>query len=159
MSVKRASRAAHAIRYVHTNIVARNWKELASFYEKALGCRRKPPERDLRGAWLDAATSLRGARVRGVHLRLPGYDADGPTLEIFQYGKAPRAARASINRPGLAHTAFAVKDVARALARVERCGGGRVGEVVSTEVAGVGRIAFVYARDPEGNIIELQRWG
>jgi hypothetical protein len=25
-------------------------------------------------------------------------------------------------------------------------------------VAGVGRLVFVYASDPEGNLIELQKW-
>jgi catechol 2,3-dioxygenase-like lactoylglutathione lyase family enzyme len=157
VSARRA--AAVGIRYVHTNIVARDWTSLAAFYVKALGCRRKPPERDLRGAWLEAATSLKGARLRGVHLRLPGYGDDGPTLEIFQYEKMPRGGAAAVNRPGLGHLAFAVKDVGRALARVERCGGGRAGAPVRAEIAGVGSIEFVYARDPEGNVIELQKWG
>jgi hypothetical protein len=37
-------------------------------------------------------------------------------------------------------------------------GGGLVGEVASAEVPGVGLLTFVYAADPEGNIIELQAW-
>jgi predicted enzyme related to lactoylglutathione lyase len=64
-----------------------------------------------------------------------------------------------LNRPGFAHIAFAVKNVAKALEKVERHGGGRAGQVVSTAIEGVGSINFVYARDPEGNIIELQKWG
>jgi hypothetical protein len=33
-----------------------------------------------------------------------------------------------------------------------------LGEIVSVEVAGAGWITFAYATDPEGNLIELQRW-
>ena len=146
------------IRYAHTNIVARDWKSLAAFYVRALGCKRVLPERDLRGDWLDRATSLRGAHLRGIHLRLPGHGPSGPTLEIFQYDWMVKAGRGIINKPGLAHTAFAVRDVREALRKIERLGGGRVGEPVDAEIAGVGHIDFVYARDPEGNIIELQRW-
>jgi len=37
-------------------------------------------------------------------------------------------------------------------------GGGTVGEIATAEVKGVGLLHVVYARDPEGNIVELQRW-
>ena len=37
-------------------------------------------------------------------------------------------------------------------------GGSTVGDVVTTQVDGVGFLRVVYARDPEGNIIELQKW-
>jgi predicted enzyme related to lactoylglutathione lyase len=147
------------VRFVHTNIVARDWKSLALFYVRVFGCRRKPPERDLSGRWLDQITSLRNARIRGIHLSLPGYGDDGPTLEIFQYAKSRPSGIPAVNRPGFAHIAFAVDDVRRALAKVERHGGGRVGSLVKTAVEGVGPIELVYARDPEGNIIELQKWG
>jgi catechol 2,3-dioxygenase-like lactoylglutathione lyase family enzyme len=148
-----------SITYVHTSIVARDWKALSQFYIEALGCRRKPPERDLRGAWLDSATSLRGAHIRGIHLRLPGFGADGPTLEIFQYAREKSGGHAATNRCGYSHLAFDVSNVARALEKIERLGGGRVGKVVRAEIENVGHINFVYARDPEGNIIELQKWG
>jgi catechol 2,3-dioxygenase-like lactoylglutathione lyase family enzyme len=147
-----------ATRYVHTNIVARDWRALARFYVEVLGCAPKPPERDLAGAWLDRVTATSGARIRGIHLSLPGYAGDGPTLEIFQYAAGPEAGMPLVNRPGLGHLAFAVENVAETLAAVEAAGGGRVGELVSGDVPGVGPIVLVYARDPEGNIIELQRW-
>ena len=146
------------VKYVHTSIVARDWKSLSRFYIKALGCTRKPPERSLKGAWLDNATSLKGAHIRGIHLTLPGYGADAPTLEIFQYSRERTSGASSTNKVGYSHIAFAVQDVAKALERIERHGGGRVGKLVTSEIKGVGKINFVYARDPEGNIIELQKW-
>jgi len=148
-----------SVTYVHTSIVARDWRNLAQFYIKALACKRKPPERNLKGEWLDRATSLEGAHIEGIHLTLPGCGADGPTLEIFQYSRERKGSSTSTNKVGYSHIAFAVQDVAKALEKVERHGGGRVGEVVSAEIEGVGQINFVYARDPEGNIIELQKWG
>jgi predicted enzyme related to lactoylglutathione lyase len=58
----------------------------------------------------------------------------------------------------LSHLAFRVNDVTTALQVVLSAGGSRLGEVVSFEVPGAGVITFTYARDPEGNIIELQSW-
>jgi len=146
------------IRYVHTNLVARDWRKLAKFYVEVFGCKPKPPERDLRGDWLDDLTSLKNARVKGVHLILPGFSGVGPTLEIFQYSKIKKHGAPGINQPGFAHIAFAVHDVKHMVGRVKRHGGGTVGKLVSTIIDGVGAINVVYARDPEGNIIELQKW-
>ena len=55
------------------------------FYVEVFGCEPVPPQRDQQGAWLDTATSLSGAHLQGMHLRLPGGELDGPTLEIYSY--------------------------------------------------------------------------
>ncbi len=146
------------VRYVHTNIAARDWKLLADFYCDVLGCVRVGHERDLSGADVDAGVGVPGARIRGVHLLLPGHGASGPTLEIFRYdpsvadGTAP-----SIRRPGLGHLAFGVDDVASTRARVLAAGGRAVGELVRT-MSGAKVVEWCYVTDPEGNGIELQRW-
>ncbi len=147
-----------SIKYVHTNLVARDWKKLARFYIEVFGCKPKPPERNLKGDWLDELTSLRNVQVSGIHLHLPGFDELGPTLEIFQYSKSRKQPAPEINQPGFAHIAFAVHNVKQMLTKVKRHGGSSVGNLVSTTIEGVGRINLVYARDPEGNIIELQKW-
>jgi len=51
-----------------------------------------------------------------------------------------------------------VDDVDEALQAVIAAGGSTVGNIVTTEVDGVGVLQVVYARDPEGNIVELQKW-
>jgi predicted enzyme related to lactoylglutathione lyase len=145
-------------RFVHTNIIAQDWKRLARFYQQVFGCLPVPPERHLAGEWLEAATGVPDARIQGIHLRLPGYGDEGPTLEIFQYNERVARTRTAINRPGLGHIAFAVADVETARKAVLDAGGGSVGEVVSVEIAEAGAITFVYLTDPEGNIIELQHW-
>jgi len=143
------------MRYAHTNVVARDWRRLAAFYESALGCVPMPPERDLDGDWLARGTGVEGAALKGVHLRLPGASA---TLEVFEYADAVDRPAAMPNERGWGHLAFAVEDVAATLEDVLAHGGARLGEIVSREVAGAGTVTFVYARDPEGNVIELQRW-
>jgi predicted enzyme related to lactoylglutathione lyase len=145
-------------RYVHTNVVARDWRALAAFYERAFGCVRVPPERDYRSPALDAGTGLRDAHLTGVHLRLPGSGDQGPTLEIYAYDELLDRPAAGINRPGFGHLAFEVDDVTAALAEVRAYGGDAVGEIVTLTTATGGRVTWVYATDPEGNVVELQSW-
>jgi len=145
-------------KYVHTNLIARDWKRLVQFYRDVFGCERKGPERDLSAAWLDRVNAVPNARLRGVHLRLPGYHDDGPTLEIFSYDQMIERGEPKSNECGFGHIAFAVENVDQAPQAVIAAGGGAVGEVATGEVAGAGRIRLVYARDPEGNIVELQNW-
>ena len=147
-----------ATKYVHTNITASDWKRLANFYEKVFGCRPVPPERNQSGAWLGRATGASGAALRGVHLRLPGYGEHGPTLEIFTYTEMKEKPSPAANRQGLGHLAFSVDDVDAVREEVLARGGRDLGAVTETEVEGVGMLRFIYMTDPEGNILELQRW-
>jgi len=144
-------------RFVHINIVARDLKRLSGFYRKVFGCTPVPPERDFKGGWLDTATGIKNAHIRGEHLRLPGTGEDGPTLEIFQYEEEKEGPK-EVNCTGFAHIAFSVDDPVAVLETVIAEGGGQVGDPVTFGVQGVGTIVFVYAKDPEGNIIELQKW-
>jgi catechol 2,3-dioxygenase-like lactoylglutathione lyase family enzyme len=147
-----------AATFVHVNLVARDWRALARFYQEVLGCEPLLPERDLHGPWLEAATALPHARLRGQHLRLPGYADGGPTLEIFQYEPAGAHPSVAVNRAGLGHLAFAVDDVEAACQAVVDAGGTMVGRIVSPDVPGAGRVTFAYVTDPEGNVVELQCW-
>src|SRR5690242_18585856 len=56
-----ADPARPLMRYVHTNLVARDWRRLADFYVNVFRCAVAGPERDLHGDWLDTATALSGA--------------------------------------------------------------------------------------------------
>jgi predicted enzyme related to lactoylglutathione lyase len=89
---------------------------------------------------------------------LPGYDADGPTLEIFSYDQLIESGLPAANQCGFAHIAFAVDDVDQALEAVIVAGDGAVGKIATAAVDGVGMLRVVYARDPEGNVVELQKW-
>lgn len=146
------------IKFVHTNIIAKNWKKLARFYIDVFDCEPVYPERDLSGEWIGKLTRIDGAGIRGMHLRLPGYE-DGPTLEIFQYNRfSPKENEPLINDQGFAHIAFHVTDVEGVLNRLLAAGGRKYGEMVEKNIQGLGTLKVIYARDPEGNIIEIQNW-
>lgn len=146
------------VKFTHTNIIAKDWEKLARFYMHVFGCEPVYPERDLSGAWLDRAAHLKGVRIRGVHLRLPGY-VDGPTLEIFTYNRQiGNKELPTIDKPGFAHIAFHVEDVRLVCDKLLQNGGSMLGEIVETQIQGVGLLTFAYTRDPEGNIIEIQNW-
>ena len=48
------------VRFGHVNVIATDWRRLAAFYTEVFGCEFVPPERDISGPVLEAAT---GARV------------------------------------------------------------------------------------------------
>jgi len=145
-------------RYVHTNLIARDWRALARFYETHFGCVPVPPERDYAGSELEAGTGLPSARLSGIHLRLPGHGADGPTLEIFTYEPQSERGVSALNRPGFGHIAFSVESVAQARDELLGAGGGAVGAIVTLATSAGARVTWCYVTDPEGNIIELQSW-
>ena len=145
-------------RFGHVNIIARDWRALSRFYQDVFGCTPVPPERDYRSDDLDAGTGLHDAHLTGVHLRLPGLGADGPTLEIYNYESLESRPATAVNRPGFSHIAFAVANVEAARKEVLAAGGQAIGETVTLQTATGARVTWCYLTDPEGNIIELQSW-
>lgn len=145
-------------RYVHTNIIAQNASKLINFYKTVFHCQSINETRDLRGVWLDRLTGLNGAYIIGEHLLFPGYGDEHPTLKIFSYNTQKETVSAEINRPGIAHIAFEVDDVEATLAEIISAGGSNLGELVTAAYPDDLEAVFVYAQDPEGNIIELQSW-
>jgi len=146
------------VRFGHVNVTSPDWRRLAAFYTDVFGCEFVPPERDIKGEHLDAATGLSGAHLTGAHLRLPGYGADGPTIEIFSYDELEEHPGTEVARAGWGHIAFQVPDVPAAVEAVREAGGRRVGEVITTRTADGRQVTWCYATDPDGNIVELQAW-
>jgi predicted enzyme related to lactoylglutathione lyase len=145
-------------KYVHTNLIAEDWRALSKFYQEIFGCIPVPPERDCQGEMLDAGTGISGARLHGVHLLLPGFGNNGPTLEIFTYTPQENRANTIVNRPGFVHIAFQVDDVIEARSIVVNAGGKPAGDVVTLTIATGAKVTWCYLTDPEGNLIELQSW-
>jgi catechol 2,3-dioxygenase-like lactoylglutathione lyase family enzyme len=146
------------IRYVHTNLIAKDWKKLADFYIHVLECKPVLPERHLSGDWIDNLTGIPDVKVRGMHLSLPGF-GNGPTLEIFEY--SPESVDTDIkhiNRKGFGHIAFHVDSVEEILKIILAYGGSQLGEVIKKDYGGIGILTAVYVTDPEGNFIEIQNW-
>lgn len=146
------------IRYAHTNLIADDWRALAKFYVEVFDCVPVSSERDHHGPHTDDLTAMLGARIQGRHFRLPGHGENGPTLEIFTYATNAPHPPTELHRPGFQHLAFEVPDVERKREEVLARGGRDLGKLVTIDIAGAGRLTLVYMTDPEGNIIELQRW-
>lgn len=146
------------ITFAHVNIITDNWRKLADFYIAVFDCIPLYPERDLKGDWLDKATRIPNAHFTGIHLALPGYNNQLPTLEIFQYDENEPDLPAATNRKGFGHIAFKVDNVQEILDKLLLHGGTQLGQLVETEVKNAGKLTFVYAQDIDGNIIEIQHW-
>ncbi|WP_395375320.1 VOC family protein [Marinicella sp. W31] len=146
------------IRYAHTNIISTHWKRLVAFYTDTFQCQTVPPKRKQSGDWLAQGTGVSNATLEGVHLRLPGHGPNSPTLEIYQYQETLDQAALQPNHRGFGHIAFEVSNLQQVVDTLLANGGSLCGQITHKKVPGVGNLSFVYARDPDGNIIELQTW-
>ena len=146
------------MKYMHTNILSKDWRKLADFYINVFDCKPTGRETNLFGDWLNKATDIENANLNGIQLTLPGYEKDGPTLEIFQYTKNLEKLNPIVaNREGYGHIAFQVDDVKLVLEKLISHAGIKLGEIGKKEFK-TGTLTCVYAKDPEGNIIELMNW-
>lgn len=144
------------IKYVHTNLIAKDWRELSQFYIDVFNCTPVYPERDLYGEWIDKLTDISDVRISGIHLRLPGCET---TLEIFKYEPSNLKSQDShINLQGFGHIAFHTDNVEELLDKLLQHGGSSLGDIVVKDFPGIGLLKVVYTRDPEGNYIEIQNW-
>jgi predicted enzyme related to lactoylglutathione lyase len=146
------------IKYVHTNLIAKDWKKLSEFYIEVFNCRPQYPERNLSGKWIEEMTNINNVKIRGIHLLLPGYE-DGPTLEIFEYEPDNlKSSEPMINEQGFGHIAFHVDAVEEIAEKLIKHGGKILSEVIEKDYGEIGFLTAVYAQDPEGNFIEIQNW-
>jgi catechol 2,3-dioxygenase-like lactoylglutathione lyase family enzyme len=143
------------IEYGHTNIITKDWKKLADFYSIVFECIPVPPERNLKGEWLNKGTGIKNAQLQGIHLRLPGHGESGPTLEIYQYSETIGCEKQLPNRQGFGHIAFQVDSVDEVVSNALKFGASKIGEVSKHHVENVGLLTFIYILDPDGNIIEI----
>ncbi|NQD56491.1 VOC family protein [Pseudomonas sp. CM25] len=145
------------MRFSHVNIVTKDWKRLSKFYMDVFGCVVEGPVRHLSGAEVSKGTGVANAHIDGVHLKLPGCTC-GPTLEIFEYDWQCVESVKLGNSRGITHLAFEVSDLEAVCSNIIRCGGSMLGRMSIVPVEGLGTCTFVYARDVDRNIIEVQSW-
>lgn len=146
------------VKYSHTNLITSDWKKTSKFYMDVFGCVPCGPIRQLSGKAVEDGTDVASANIEGIHLLLPGYGEDGPTLEIFQYRNMLAQPETRANSKGYTHIAFEVSNLDNTCQKVVKAGGWILGKLARQPVEGVGVCTFVYARDPERNIIEIQSW-
>ena len=146
------------MKYVHTNLVCRDVEKLAKFYREVFECKQEKPTSQIGGDWLDKGTGLTNGKIKLIGLTLPGYSDNGPVIEMFEYNQMiDNPGPIAPNSKGFGHLAFKVDDVSAVYEKVVKNGGSKIGELVEKEFKS-GILTFMYATDPEGNIIEIQSW-
>lgn len=146
------------MKFAHTNIICRDLDKIVGFYTTVFGCRKLGNETKMSGEWLEKGTQVKNAEARSINLELPGYDSNGPILEIFQYKEIVEdQLEPFANRKGFGHIAFKCENVKKTLDDVLSNGGCMLGELVEKEFK-TGTFTYAYILDPEKNIIEIQSW-
>ena len=72
------------LRYVHTNIIARDAARLIAFYKDTLGCKSIGQTRDLHGPWLDKLTGLPQTHITGEPCCCPATMQITPHWKFFR---------------------------------------------------------------------------
>jgi glyoxylase I family protein len=144
-------------RFRHVAIVAHDLTKLVDFYTQSLGFKVKR-RYEAKNANFQNGVGVPGAEAAVVHLTIPNSNVE---LEMFQFNAPLIDAPGSplpANQPGYRHMALIVDDLQAAYLELKAKGITFLSEPIThkepKEVAG---FQFVYFRDPEGNIVELNQ--
>ncbi|MEO1398171.1 MAG: VOC family protein [Pseudomonadota bacterium] len=143
-----------AVRIAHISLTALDAERLAAFHRTVFGFEDRRPPRRLRGENLSRGNGLADIGVQSFWLHLP--EAPQCFLEILQYDITQERPAPAVNAIGLGHIALTVANIHRAFEAILQHGGEKQGEI--TDLGSPDQpILVVYARDPEGNILELEQ--
>lgn len=141
------------MRFAQVKIVARDVASLTRWYVEVLGCDTVMAPAELDDPMLCRAMGAQsGSLVTLSMVRPPGQDDDGAIIEF--YSLSPQQTDWPF-RAGGGQVAFEVDDIDGLVGRILTSGGGLHGEVVDWVAPSGRRSRFVYANDPEGNIVDL----
>ncbi len=133
----------------HVGIVVGDMERALRFWRDIMGLE---PVADFweEGEFIDAVENLQGVKLHMIKLRAP----DGMLVELLQDHHHPTSPPSNndLCDRGIRHIAFTVADVDNAWVTLRREGC----EVLSKPVtAPDGKARIFFARDPEGNLIEM----
>lgn len=143
-------------KFRHIAIIVNDFDKMIDFYSKILGFE------VLRIFEIETEDFRKGvgisdAKAKVAHLSIPG---NGVEIEMFEYSqKRERMEDLSIaNAPGFRHMAFFVDNLEEAYESLKENGIEFYSEpILVKEPESVAGFRFVYFKDPEGNIIELNQ--
>ena len=134
----------------HISLSTGDMERLLGFYRDLLGLELLLDTQIADNPAFDHVVGLEGARARGVFLQ-----AGNAYIEIWHFkapvGKGPIGDR-PVNDAGLTHICFDIEDIEathRALAAA--------GVVFVSPPQHLGSVITCYARDPDGNLVELRQ--
>ena len=133
----------------HTSISTGNMDRLIAFYRDLLGVE-VVFETTFDGPEIEAITALPGAKGRVAMLRSANIH-----IELFEYANpvpAPHVPNRPVSNQGLTHLCFDVTDLPAEYERLTAAGV----EFHCPPIQLTRSVRTTYARDPDGNVIELQ---
>ncbi|MCJ8507642.1 VOC family protein [Rhizobium lemnae] len=138
----------------HINLVARNVETLAAFYVNVMGCIVFRELRTLSGEHVSRGNGVSKSEIRTIWLKFPHLER--PLLEIHEHKVMHHRDEPKVNEPGFGHLAFQMENVGDALRKIIDAGGAQIGQTTDFGTP-ANPYLIAYARDPEGNILELEQ--
>ena len=146
----------------HVNINTPDWKKLVQFYIDVFGFKLIPPIRDYHDEFLEIVSGMKDAGEQGAHIALPGYEMTGPTIEIFTHDIQTGTSSTQFNQKGFGHigiTVDSVEEVYELFEKLQQHGGNADGRIAQRYNPAMDKtLTLVFAKDPDGNIVEILNW-
>lgn len=144
----------NAMRLTHINLVARDAEALAEFYVNIMKCDVLRGPMTLSGEKVSRGNGLSNSKIRTIWLKFP--ELEHPFLEIHEHTVTHHRDQPRVNEPGFGHLAFQIEDIGDTLSSIIQAGGTQIGKI--TDFGTPERPYLIaYARDPEGNVLELEQ--
>ncbi|NRQ15066.1 VOC family protein [Ensifer sesbaniae] len=142
------------MKLAHINLVARDADALAAFYVNVLKCEPLRDPRMLSGEKVSRGNGIANCEIYTIWLKFPALDR--PFLEIHEHRTMYDRSQPRVNEPGFGHLSFQMEDIRVALSAIIQAGGSQIGEITDFGTTDKPYL-IAYARDPEGNILELEQ--
>lgn len=142
------------MRLAHINLVARDAEALAAFYVNVMKCDVLREQETLSGEKVGRGNGLSNPEIRSIWLKFP--QLEWPFLEIHEHKVVHHRNQPRVNEPGFGHLAFQMEDIGIVLSKIIEAGGLQIGQVTDFGTP-ESPYLIAYARDPEGNVLELEQ--
>ncbi len=144
------------MKLAHINLVARDADMLAAFYMNVMKCELLRAPRMLSGEKVSRGNGLSNSEIYTIWLNFP--ETESPFLEIHQHTVTHQRDQPRVNEPGFRHLSFQMEDISDTLSKIIQAGGTQIGQI--TDFGAPDKPYLIaYARDPEGNVLELEQTG
>nr|WP_278520829.1 VOC family protein [Brucella anthropi] len=142
------------MKLAHINLVARSAEMLAAFYINVMKCELLREPRFLSGDKVSRGNGLPDCEIYSIWLKFPALER--PFLEIHQHTTTHPRDLPKVNEPGYGHLSFQIENLDDILSKIISAGGSQIGETTNFGTPEKPYL-IAYARDPEGNFLELEQ--
>jgi hypothetical protein len=108
------------------------------------------------GEKVSRGNGISNSEIYTIWLTFP--ELERPFLEIHEHKVTHDRDQPRVNEPGFGHLSFQMEDISVVLAEIIQAGGAQIGEITDFGTPDK-PFLIAYARDPEGNVLELEQIG